>query len=80
MPITTVATESSVTYQHKSKYDVELETTLAKRPRNEQSGFDPGSWPTYITTRTDTHHILTNAIRVRCCHYKSNRPSPSRTK
>jgi len=80
MLIMTAAIEISVTYQHQSKYEVELQTTLAKRPRNEQSGFDPGSWPTYITTRTDTHQTLTNAIRVRCCHYKSNRPSPARTK
>ena len=81
MPITTAAIESSATYQQQSTsiYEGELET-FAKRPRNEQSGFDPDSWSTYITTRTDTHHILTNAIRVRCCHYKSNPPSSSGTK
>ena len=80
MPITAAAIEVSVTYQHHSNYEVELQTTLAKGPRNEQSGLDPGSWPTDVTTRTDTRHILTNGIRARCCHYKSNRPSPSRTK
>jgi hypothetical protein len=35
MYIITATIQSSATYQHQSKQKVELETTLAKRPRNE---------------------------------------------